>query len=185
MFAVRTAMVLLSALSSTFVEHGKLQLIVFATTWVTLIHFLFVFKCKPYARGIENRVNNVTQAVLLSLLLCALGLSMDNAMQESRAFATILLTFCAALLFGTMLVLLVSFSRECMSKRAEKLQAGQLVEAASARGSAPSNRVDGAAPDAHDMLDNQVLPQDQDVIVATLRDEHEEDTHMRQNSGRL
>jgi len=119
-FAVRTAMVLLSALSSTFVAHGKLQLIVFATTWVTLIHFLFVFKFRPYARDVENKINNVAQGALLALLLSALGLSLDEAKQESKGFESMLLTFCAALLIGTMGVLATAFVGQCAQKRTEK-----------------------------------------------------------------
>ena len=119
-FAVRTAMVLLTALSSTFVAHGKLQLIVFATTWVTLIHFLFVFKFRPYARDVENKINNVTQGALLALLLSALGLSLDEAKQESKGFESMLLTFCAALLIGTMGVLATAFVGQCAQKRTEK-----------------------------------------------------------------
>ena len=119
-FAVRTAMVLLAALSSTYVEHGNLQMIVFGVTWVTLVHFLFVFKYRPYARNVENRINNVTQGALLALLLCALGLSLDDAKQESRAFATVLLTFCAALLLGTISVLVIAFVGQWRGKRAKK-----------------------------------------------------------------
>ena len=97
-----------------------LQLVVFATTWVTLLHFLFVFKCRPYARDVENWVNNVTQGALLALLLCALGLSLEDAKLESGSFEEVLRTCCAALLIGTSGMLVYAFVGQCRGKRVAK-----------------------------------------------------------------
>ena len=119
-FTVRTAMVLLSALSATFVEHGMLQQLLFVTMWVTLIHFVLVFGCSPYSRSAENKVNTLTQGALLALILCALGLSLDEAGQGVRAFKRTLLTSCAVLLIGTMGVLVSAFAEQFMHMRADK-----------------------------------------------------------------
>ena len=161
-FAVRTAMVLLASLSSTYVEHGMLQLIVFLTTWVTLIHFLFVFKCRPYAHSAENRVNNVTQGALLALLLSALGMSLEDAKQENSYLENLLRVFCAVQLIGTICVVGSSFTGQCMHKvshgRKEKkknkeaaLMASQeQLSAQDTTGSAPEQR----AADGIPMFDN-------------------------------
>jgi hypothetical protein len=108
-FAVRTMMALLTALSATLVERDFTQMVVFATTWVTLLNFVAAFKFKPYAQNIENKVNNETQGALLALLLCALGLSLDV---QNTTFATVLDNFCAALLLGTIGFLVFALIKE-------------------------------------------------------------------------
>jgi hypothetical protein len=130
-FAVRTAMVLLTALSSTFVGPGLLRMSVFATRWVTLLHFRGGCQSRPYARDVENWINNVTQGALLALLLGALGLSLDDAKQENRGFENILRTCCAALLIGTMGILASAFTRQCVHKRAAQKQKKKAASSAS------------------------------------------------------
>ena len=151
-FAVRTAMVLLSALSATFVEHGMLQQLLFVTMWVTLVHFVLVFGCSPYQRSAENHVNVVTQGALLALMLCALGLSLDEGGQGMPAFAMILRTFCAVLLLGTMAVLLSSFVTEYRQKRESKLVSKRaLLTSSMTNLAAPKPESDGNEPDVFDM----------------------------------
>eukprot|EP00937_MAST-01D_sp_MAST-1D-sp2_P006298 g6298.t1 len=120
-FTVRTVIALLAAVSSTSVQHGMLQLVLFLTTWVALLNFLAVFKCMPYVRPIENSINNKVQAAFLALLLCALGLSMEDTKQEIHWFEPVLLGFCAALLIGTMIVITHAFLWQVLLKRGEKM----------------------------------------------------------------
>jgi hypothetical protein len=131
-FATRTAMVVLSSLSAATVDKSSQQVVIFFTTWVCLIHFLLVFKFEPYSRKVESQVNKLAQFVLLALLLCALGLSTDEA---DGVFATTVRAFCASLVLVVVVVVVhvfvVQFRMKSAFKKSErKLRAGKLTDAA-------------------------------------------------------
>ena len=116
-FATRTVMVGLAAISSTLVDEGQVQVVIFVTTWVALVHFMLVFKFEPYSRKMESQVNKLTWFTLLSLLLSALGLSTGAAAATDGVFKTVLLRLCATLLLATVAVLVWVFAGQCHGKR--------------------------------------------------------------------
>ena len=116
-FAARTGMVVLSSLSAATVEKDDQQLIIFLTTWITLVEFLLVFKYEPYSREVESRVNKVTQFVLLAFVLCALGLSTDVT---NGTFASCVRMLCAVMMMGTIAMVVYVFVHQYRGKKAHK-----------------------------------------------------------------
>ena len=135
-----------------------MQLIVFATMWVALLNFLLVFKCQPYVRRKENHINNLVQGALLALLLSAMGLSLEEAQQNTKWLRPALLTFCATVLLSTMAAALIAC---VLSLRARQVEKHELLATAqhmreSAEGGKP-------AGEQREMFDNPMLVHDDKV----------------------
>jgi hypothetical protein len=116
-FVVRSTMVVLASTGAAATEAGQLQIILFVTTWVALLHFLLVFKYEPYSRHVEDQLNKLTLFVMLGLLLCAMGISIDT---EDGSFATVLKKICALAMLGTMSWTIFIFTQQFLLKRATK-----------------------------------------------------------------
>ena len=149
MFATRTGMVVLAALSATAVERQQQQQWLFVVTWLALLNFCLVFKYEPFSRAVESWLNKLTQGVLLALLLSALGLSMDVTGGRG-AFAAVLRGMCASLVLLAIASILFVFVQQYGEKRraAAKSKRSTAAAAAAAHGSssAPAGHASDPSP---------------------------------------
>jgi hypothetical protein len=147
-FAARSLMVLFSALSAATVKKDNQQLIIFMTTWLTLIDFLLVFKFEPYARRVESRLNKVTQFVLLAFLLCALGLSTDVT---GGMFADGVRGLCSAMMVGTISLVVYVFVHQYRGKKAAKRLLTESEQMRGAHKRAVHEKIHDGDPSIHEV----------------------------------